>query len=419
MTETPSREARPLAGAIRRHALGWLVAGNLTGLWLAALLLWPRLNDFTAPLTYGRWMPLHLDWQLYGWCALPLVGALLHYFLRPDAAGAKAGRVALGLWSAGLGFGGLMWLGGTSSGKLFLEWAGPARIVWPLALLGVWLVLAWQVAPRRREFPGWTLLLLALLAVVPFALWWATDPRVYPAVDPDTGGATGSSLLGSTLGLLAIFGALPWLLRLPVAARGPTVFHRKRLYGFYLFFSFALDAALKRGNVTHHDLGHILGLASLAAWVPLVWQYARSFAWPAAVRSWLVAAFVWWLVLVVNGFISFLPEVADRFKFTNGLVAHAHLAMAGCVTSLYVALLGALGGHWRVSRWSAWTWQLAGAVHVGALLWLGWREAAEPGLLYVRGGVADWCYGLRFVAGAAMLAASIDWLRAAWNHDHE
>jgi cytochrome c oxidase cbb3-type subunit 1 len=260
-------------------------------------------------------------------------------------------------------------------------------------------------------------LLIALLSV-PFALWWAADPKVYPAVDPDTGGATGSSLLGSTLGLVAVFGLLPWLLRLPVVAKGPQWFRRKRLYGFYLAGSIALNAGLKHGNVTHHDLGHILGLASLAGWVPLVWRYARSFDWPAAARPWLAAAFAWWLMLVVTGFLVFLPEVADRLKFTNGLVAHAHLAMAGLVTSLHVAILAALGG-WRPSRWSGWAWHGGTVVQVVALAWLGWHEGAEPALLYVRGGLADACYGLRLLAGVVMLAASLDWLRAAWKHDEE
>src|SRR4051812_34831779 len=132
------------AAAIRRHALGWLVAANAVGVWLAALLLWPELNEWTSPLTYGRWMPLHLNWQLYGWCALPLVGALLHYYLPDDAVGRATTRVGLMLWSAGLAWSGVTWLAGVSSGKLFLEWAGSARVAWPLALLAVWSLLAIQ-----------------------------------------------------------------------------------------------------------------------------------------------------------------------------------------------------------------------------------------------------------------------------------
>jgi len=213
--------------------------------------------------------------------------------------------------------------------------------------------------------------------------------------------------------------AIARALHLPAAAV-PDRRGRVRLYAIYLVVSVGLNALIKRGNVTHHDGGHIFGLASLTLWVPLVWRFARAFVWPAAARPWLVAAFVWWLALVVTGFITFLPEMGDRFKFTNGLVAHAHLAMAGLVTSLHVALLATLGCNWSAGRtWAFWTWQLACAVHIGALFWLGWREAAEPALLYVRGGVADWCYGLRLVAGGAMFVAALDLLATAWRHDQE
>ena len=403
-----------LARSIRRHALGWLVAANAVGVWLAALLLWPGLNELASPATYGRWMPLHLDWQLYGWCALPLLGVVLQYYLRDDGDGLRAGRAALACWSLALGFGGLSWLAGWSSGKLFLEWAGPARLIWPLALLLVWLLLARAAWARRGELPRWSWTLLAGLFAVPFVLWWAGDPHVYPAIDPDTGGATGASLLGSTLGLLAVFGLVPWLLRLPVSAPAASIFRRKRLYGFYLVFSFALEGALRHGNVTHHDTGHLLGLISLVAWIPLVWRYARSFTWPEAARPWLVAAYAWWLILSVNGLGVYLPEVADRLKFTNGLVAHAHLAMAGLVTSLHVALLASLPGSWVPgARWAAWAWHGGTGVMIVVLTWLGWREGADPSLLYGRGAVADWCYGLRLAAGLAMLVASVVWLHAA------
>lgn len=53
-----------LARSVARHALAWLAAANAVGVLLAALLLWPQLNRALAPFTYGRWMPLHLDWQL-------------------------------------------------------------------------------------------------------------------------------------------------------------------------------------------------------------------------------------------------------------------------------------------------------------------------------------------------------------------
>ncbi len=67
------------------------------------------------------------------------------------------------------------------------------------------------------------------------------------------------------------------------------------------------------------------------------------FGWAPVSRRWLGAAFVWWCLLVLTGWLDFLPGISERVKFTNVLVAHSHLAMAGMVTSLNVALLLNLG----------------------------------------------------------------------------
>ncbi|MGY8717962.1 MAG: hypothetical protein ACKVI3_09295, partial [Verrucomicrobiia bacterium] len=45
---------RDLARSIRSHAVGWWVAANLVGVWLAALLIWPQWGDWIAPFSYGR-----------------------------------------------------------------------------------------------------------------------------------------------------------------------------------------------------------------------------------------------------------------------------------------------------------------------------------------------------------------------------
>ena len=140
----PNEPPHALHRSVRRHALGWLVAANTIGLWLAALLLWPDLNDLTAPFTYGRWVPLHLDWQLYGWCALPLVGALFRFYFPDSFAAVRAGRLGLWLWTVALAYAGATWLAGGANGKLFINFAGSARVVWSLALLGLWVLIDWQ-----------------------------------------------------------------------------------------------------------------------------------------------------------------------------------------------------------------------------------------------------------------------------------
>ena len=77
LSDTHDFASAALARTVRLHALGWLVAANAIGVLMAALLLWPALGDLLVPLSYGRWMALHLDWQLYGWCSVPIIGVLL------------------------------------------------------------------------------------------------------------------------------------------------------------------------------------------------------------------------------------------------------------------------------------------------------------------------------------------------------
>jgi len=397
--------------AVRRHSLVWLAAANAVGVLLAMLLLWPELNDPLAPLTYGRWVPLHLDWQLYGWCALPLVGLLCGYFLPDDARAATTARLALWVWSAGLLVGGLGWLRGNVGGKLFLDWTGGDRDFWAFAGLVLWASLAWQ-ALRRTDIARWAWAMLLALGAVPWALHRAGSPESFPPVNPDSGGATGASLLGSTLGVVAIFGLVPWLLRLP-AKPDPRA---RRLYAAGFLLAMALFAGINHGDASHHRPDQVIGLGSLVIWLPLVWYYARSFVWVPASRRWLGAAFVWWCLLVVTGWLDFLPGISEQVKFTNVLVAHSHLAMAGMVTSLHLVLLLNLGPARAPTARSFWLWQAGCALHVAALLWIGWREGVEPGVLYVRGGVADICYGLRLLAGMAMLAASMHWLVTLGRH---
>ena len=54
------------------HSLLWLVIANSVGVLIAILLLFPGLNKFLGEWTYGRWVMVHMNLELYGWTALPL-----------------------------------------------------------------------------------------------------------------------------------------------------------------------------------------------------------------------------------------------------------------------------------------------------------------------------------------------------------
>jgi cytochrome c oxidase cbb3-type subunit 1 len=401
----------PWARTVARHSLGWLAAANLVGVWLAVSLLWPAAGDALAPLTYGRWMPLHLDWQLYGWCALPLVGALLAWTF--DAAHPHAGRharLALGAWSLALALGAVAWLGGATSGKLFLDWHGWARPLLPAAMHGLWALLSAHTAWRwRRLAPAGRVQRVAVLAVllaVPSVLYWASGRDSYPPVNPDSGGATGAALLGSTLGIVSIYLALPRLL-------GVAAVRSMRTVGWLLAGSWAVFPAIGHGDTSHHAPAQIAALGVLLLWIPVLpWAWAGH-AWPAAARPWLRAAAVWWALLVLSGWVTFLPGVSEAQKFTHGLVAHAHLAMAGLVTGVNGAIVVTLAGR-AAPRGVFALWQGGCAVFVAAMLALGALETDRAADLFRSEAWTQALFAVRLAGGAAMAGASVRWLADFW-----
>jgi len=404
MSSTPPVFAR----AVALHSVGWLVAANCVGLWLAISLLWPAVGDALAPLTFGRWTPLHMNWQLYGWCALPIVGVLLAWCLPADDATAsrRHAGLALGAWTAALALGGLAWLGGSVSGKLFLDWHGWTRPLLPLAMLVLWAVLVFHT---RRAWPGlatpsrWlrAAVLFSLLAV-PAVIFHVTSRRVYHPVNPDSGGATGAAILGSVLGIVGIVMLLPVMLGVP---------ERRSTRSLKLTLGFASLAfvVIDHGNSSHHTLAQILALGSLVLWIPLLPLYLFRQDWPEAARPWLRAFSVWWGVLIVTGWISFLPGVSEALKFTHALVGHAHLAMAGLLTSLNGALLTTLLRR-PAPRGVFLAWQLGCAIYITAMIVLGIGEVNHLADLY-RGELwAESLLGVRLAAGLLMTGASLRWL---------
>ncbi len=143
---------------------------------------------------------------------------------------------------------------------------------------------------------------------------------------------------------------------------------------------------IDHGNASNHEPDQIAGLGTRLAWpAALVWWF-RRFTWEPVDRRWRFAAAGWSALLALDGFGLFLPGVLERMKFTNALVAHSHLAMAGLLTSLNLLMLISLAPQTRLAAslaarhpWIA--WNLACLVMVLVLTALGWREGAAPRLI--------------------------------------
>lgn len=388
-----------------RHALGWLVFGNAVGLYLSILILFPKLQ--LAQWTYGRWVPVHLNVQLYGWTALPLVAWLLSLY-QVDSCRARVWAPAVvWAWTAALALGVFGWLGGLTSGKIFLDWKGGPLWGFIAAQVLLWCVLAAACGERSRSWSGFrksaAWVALAGLALVPVSMVFASSPSVYPPVDRTTGGPTGSSLLGSSLIVVGLMLMLP---RVAAVART-----ERKTRGIWVFFGiswlvFGVTEALGGTHFEMIQIGSMLFLLPWVWWLPRDWA---GFSWPAGSRIWRMAMFGWWGLLVVSGLLMYQPGVLDHLKFTQGLVAHSHLAMAGFTTSFCALLLVLLTGK-RIGRgWSVAVWHVAALGMIVVLALLGWREGAGPSWMLSQPAWREWGLVVRTAFGGLMLWVSVVW----------
>lgn len=416
--ETWPPDLQAVAGAAW-HSLFWLVFANLIGVFLAVLLLVPVLNRPLGEWTYGRWMMVHMNLELYGWTSLPLVGFLFRVFGADRGHTAKWCRPVLWVWSVALAVGVLSWLSGHSSGKLFLDWSGYPRLLFPAALFALWLLLAVALGVHWREAQGNRALVraamiagLVTLFAVPLVLFIASNPAIYPPVNPATGGPTGASQLESSLAIVSI------LLMLPFGIARRKAGHARVIGASWLMLAAEsiLCACMGRADLSNHLPSQYLSLGSLLVWLPLTPAYYRAFTWNENTRRWRLAFLWWWSALLVTGWIFFLPGVLDHFKFTDGLVGHSFVAMAGFASSLIIfVMVQMLGdGAWIFNSPRAfWLWHGGVIAYVLLMTIAGWREGSDPAFTIVPGVERNVIYALRLLSGIAMLVASADWLADA------
>jgi cytochrome c oxidase cbb3-type subunit 1 len=398
------------------HSLAWLVFANAIGVLLAAMLLFPSLNRLFDTWTYGRWMPVHLNLQLYGWSSLPLLAFLFKVYAADREPAARWVRPILWIWSSALAIGAITWITGHSSGKLFLDWTGYSRVLFPLAVFTVWILLLYALVRSWRD-PAYASPLaragkavgLLLLLSIPLLLYISASPTLYPPINPDTGGPTGASQLESTLVVIAILLLLPFGLTQRKASRSWAV----KVCWIIFIVETILCLGLGRADVSHHRPTQYISLGSLLVWIPLIPAYFAAFIWHPNTRRWRIAFLCWWSILVPTGWALFLPGVLDHFKFTDGLVGHSLVAMAGFVTSVLIfVMIQLLGdGGWIFNRtWSFYVWNLSVLAYVLLMFIAGWREGTQPSFTMVPGNERNLLYALRLLVGLLMFVASADWL---------
>ena len=358
------------------------------------LLLLPSLNAVLGEWTYGRWMMVHVNILLYGWCSLPMLGWLFRIYGADRGPPARWCRPVLWAWSTALVH--RMRSRGspvTPAASSFSTGPAMPRIAFPVAMLALWLLLAGltgsclefrakqtMVSPRCAKIIG-----LAILLAVPFAIYIASSPGLYPAINPVTGGPTGESQLESSLGVVAIllivpFGVARRKSRPPLASRVSAIV-------------FAAEVAI----VSIHEPRRRQPSHALA--IPQPRQPARL----ASARTRILCNLSSGTTIraagallfsgggdssLLSGWIMFLPGVLDHFKFTDGLVGHSLVAVAGFLTALLAVVMVQLLGEdgWILTRrWSFHMWNWSVLAYVVVMLIAGWHEGSDPAFTIVPG----------------------------------
>jgi cytochrome c oxidase cbb3-type subunit 1 len=182
--------------------------------------------------------------------------------------------------------------------------------------------------------------------------------------------------------------------------------------GIWIFFSFSwivfgVTEAMGGTHFQAVQIGAMLFLLPWVWWLPRDWA---GFEWPDGSAVWRVAMFAWWGLLVVSGLLMYLPGVLDHVKFTQALVAHSHLAMAGFTTSFCALLLVLLTGKRIGSGWSVAVWHLATLAMIVTLALMGWREGDGPSWMLAQPAWREWGLAIRSSCGLLMLMVSVVWL---------
>jgi cytochrome c oxidase cbb3-type subunit 1 len=115
-------------------------------------------------------------------------------------------------------------------------------------------------------------------------------------------------------------------------------------------------------------------------------------------------------LLVVTGLLMYQPGVLDRLKFTQGLVAHSHLAMAGFTTSFCALLLVLITRRRMGGAASVITWHAAALLMIVTLALMGWMEGANPSWMSAQPLWRETGLVVRAACGGLMFVVSVLWL---------
>ena len=142
--------------------------------------------------------------------------------------------------------------------------------------------------------------------------------------------------------------------------------------------------------------------------LPLFFQ---SFEWERGEKRWLNGFLGWLTLLIISGWLAFLPGILEEVKFTSSLVAHSHLAMAGFTSAFLLFMMSSLSGRADLLRGGFWRWNLAVLGYVALMMLAGVCEARDPAWAMTGGTGRSAIFFLRMLCGLVLLGVSWSWFR--------
>jgi cytochrome c oxidase cbb3-type subunit 1 len=429
-------------------AVFWLVVPVLVGLVMALFLFDAGIQEWVPwplrpAIIFGRLRPMHVNLLLFGWLSMVYAGAFLYIIPRLTAAPLFSERLAwinVVLWN-------LLAVGIAVSLPLgFTQGREYAELVWPLDLLllvcmALLAVNVWMTVLRRTEQRMYITVWSALAATAIGPLVYAIGNKVW---DP-SGAYTGMNdaiinyfyvhnifNVWFTTGALGLFFYL-----MPKLTGNPLFSHRLALWGFssvwtgqhHLLYGPGPDW-LEILSVAFSLLAAMGNAAFLVNFVKTMQGAWHRVATDAPLRFLATASF-FYFATCVQGIAQSFRSFNASIHFTNWVVGHSHLALAGAYTFLAVALVYSLLGFLgrpvysrRLMEWHFWL-TLSGLLTFMTSLWVAGLVQGEnwsigvPFLDTVR--AMKPYFFVRLLAGGTMVAGQLVfgyniWMTARGRH---
>lgn len=415
----------------------WLTLFPALGFILSFNFMLPDLQGAEAYTQFGRTRPVHVAGVIWGAFSTLFIG--LSYYIVPRLTGVrvafeKIGWLNLWLWNLAVFAGSASFILGFSTGVEVAEYPLPVAIVFEIVFVLATIQFLVTIS-RRIEKKIYVSLWYLIAAFIWTSMSWALGHFIIPNFIPGISNAAFHGLyLHYTVGLwVTPAGYVLIYYFLPPAAQNALYSHKLSLIGFWsLAFFYPLVG-------THHyifspivDFTETIAIVASMALIIPVWTVTVNFLgtmkgkWylfqnDHTVRFLIIGA-IFYLIGCFQGSVEALRTVQTSTHFTDFVIGHSHLTIAG------VFVLWALGGLYYIwpkismspvndshARWSFWLVTIGIAVHstllasVGILQGSLWANLVP--FIDTVTTLRPWWWGRTFFGGMIDLGLAL----SAWN----